>query len=602
MRRIQFSRNGVNVITGESGTGKTAILDIIDYCFLSSEHKISDSIINENVSWYGLELFIEGKEFCLARRAPTGNRVSSEYFFSQDSAEYGKPTANMAEADLRNLLEAIFGIDGRATVPYGGRAIKAGSKLSFRYFFLFNTVSQDIITNSEFFFDRQSEDRYREALPRIFDLALGIDDLENISAREKRDELLKEASRLRKKTEHIDSREKLFESETSNIARRAIEYGLMDGKQLSPTSTDIRQMVDDAYRDPGTGWVQRYNEVSSKIFAIGKRIRMLERFSQETASYKLALGGLEDSLKPMMAILSRSDEVVKTEVFDDLISGLKSDLNKIRDEISRKKPVDGQVGDLIKGLKIEKAQLSKQLEGVPPKPVALQSEREKWLFIGETKGRLDTFVEVPKALAVSGRSLVEVEAEAAAITVKDVDDERQNVIRAIEDVALELKNQIKPVLENYAEYVPIFNYKDKKLEMRKPRSALIEKLGSSSNHMFMHLFHFMALQEVAISRKSRFVPSLLILDQPSRPYYGDEEKISKIESLPKTDTGKITAAFQLMNNFIYHINSEYQTSFQMIVFEHVPVSIFEDMKNIHLVEKFRDGVALIPSGWVTETK
>lgn len=138
--------------------------------------------------------------------------------------------------------------------------------------------------------------------------------------------------------------------------------------------------------------------------------------------------------------------------------------------------------------------------------------------------------------------------------------------------------------------------------MRKPRSALIEKLGSSSNHMFMHLFHFMALQEVAISRKSRFVPSLLILDQPSRPYYGDEEKISKIESLPKTDTGKITAAFQLMNNFISHINSEYQTSFQMIVFEHVPVSIFEDMKNIHLVEKFRDGVALIPSGWVTATK
>lgn len=597
-RRIPFIRNGVNVITGESGTGKTAILDIVDYCFLSSEHKISDSIINENVSWYGLELFIDEKEFFLARHAPAGNRVSDNYFFSQNYSEYANPITNIAETDLRNLLETIFGIDGRATVPYGGRAIKAGSKLSFRYFFLFNTVSQDIITNSEVFFDRQNEDRYREALPRVFDLALGIDDLANISAREKREELLKEASRLRKKTEHIDSREKLFELETSNIARRAIEYGLMDGKQQNPTSTDIRRMVEDAYREPGTGWVQRYNEISSQIFSIGKRIRMLEQFSQETAGYKQSLVVLEDSLKPMMAILSRSEEVVKTEVFDDLISGLKADLGKIRDEISRKKPVDGQVIDIIKGLKIQKAELAKLLEGVPPKPVALQSEREKWLFIGETKGKLDTFVEVPRAVAMSGRSLAEVEAEAAAIVVRDVDDERQHVLRAIEDVALELKNQIKPVLENYAEYVPIFNYKEKKLEMRKPRSALIEKLGSSSNHMFMHLFHFMALQEVAISRKSRFVPSLLILDQPSRPYYGEEEKTSKKESLPKTDTGKITAAFGLLNNFISHINREYRTSFQMIVFEHVPVSIFEEMENVHLVEKFRDGVALIPSNWL----
>jgi myosin heavy subunit len=598
LRRLPFNRNGINVITGESGTGKTAILDIVDYCFLASSHKISDSVINENVSWYGLELFVNGQEFFLARRAPVGNRVSDEYFFSQKFAEYSNPFPNMAEDDLKNLLETIFGIDGRATVPYGGRAIKAGSKLSFRYFLLFNTVSQDIITNSEVFFDRQNEERYREALPRIFDLALGIDDLANISAREKKEELLKEAARLRKKTEHVNSREKLFESETNIIARRAIEFGLMDGKQENPTSFDIRQMVNEAYREPSTGWVQRYNEISSQMFSINKRIRMLEGFAQETLSYKQTLGNIEDSLKPMMAILSRTDEVVKTDAFDDLISGLKSDLTKVKEEISRKKPVDGQVGDLIKALKLQRGELSKQLEGVPPKPAALQSEREKWLFIGETKGKLDTFVEVPQALAQSGRSLEEVESEAALIAVRDVDEERQHVIRAIEDVALELKNQIKPVLENYAEYIPIFNYKQKKLEMRKPRSALVENVGSSSNHMFMHLLHFMALQEVAISRHSRFVPSFLILDQPSRPYYGEEEKTSKMESLPKTDTGKITAAFQLLNDFIAHINNEYHNSFQMIVFEHVPVSIFKDMENVHLVEKFRDGIALIPDSWI----
>jgi len=596
-RRIPFGRNGVYVITGGSGTGKTAILEIIDYCFLASKHKISDSVINENVSWYGLEMFVDGKEFFIARQAPNGNRVSDNYFFSQNKENYSRPEANIAESDLRTLIEAMFSIDGRTIMPYGGNAIKAGSKFSFRYFFLFNTLSQDIITSSTVFFDRQNEDRYREALPRIFDLAVGIDDLANIAAREKKEDLSKELSRIQKKSNHVSSSERLFETETRAIARRAIEYGLIDEKKESPTPADIRRMVENAYKLPDSGWTQRYNELSSQLFSLNKRIRMLEQFAQETSIYRQTLVGLEDSLKPISVILERDAEVLKTDVFDDLISGLKSDLLEVKREISSKKPVDGQVNDIIKNLKAQKVELVKQLESAPPKPSALASEREKWLFIGETKGKLDTFVEVPKALAVSGRTEQEIQREIDEIVVRDVEVERQNVIRAIEDVALDLKNQVKLVLENYAEYLPTFNYKEKKLEMRKPRSSLIENVGSSSNHMFMHLFHFLALHEVAISRRSKFVPSFLVLDQPSRPYYGEEEKTSKIESLPKTDAGKITAAFELLNNYISNINKNYDSSFQMIVFEHVPVSIFEKMKNIHLVEKFRDGVALIPESW-----
>lgn len=599
-RKIKFGRNGVYVITGGSGTGKTAILEIVDYCFLASKHKISDSVINENVSWYGLELFVNGKEFFLARRAPTNNHVSQDYFFSQNKENYGHPEANIAEDDLRTLLETMFGIDGRATVPYGGKSIKAGSKFSFRYFFLFNTLSQDIITNSTIFFDRQNEDRYREALPRIFDLALGIDDFDNISAREKKDDLLKELARVKKKANHVSSSERLFEAETKSIARQAIEYGLMDGKQENPTSVDIRRMVDSAYQLPDSGWTQRYNEISSKIFSLVKRIKMLEQFSQETTIYKQTLLGLEDSLKPITAILDRTDEIIKTEAFDDLISGLKFDLLEVKREISSKKPVDGQVNDIIKSLKSQKLELLKELESAPPKPSALKSEREKWLFIGEAKGKLDIYAESPKILEKSGRSEEDIQKEIEKIKVVDVEEQRGNIIKAIEEVALELKNKVKLVLENYADYVPSFNYKEKKLEMRKPRSSLIENVGSSSNHMFMHLFHFLALHEIAISQKSKFVPSFLILDQPSRPYYGEEEKTSKVESLPKTDTGKITAAFELLDSYVAGINERYKSSFQMIVFEHVPVSIFEKMNNVHLVEKFRDGVALIPESWTKE--
>ena len=58
-REIKFLPNKVNVITGDSNTGKTAILEIIDYCFFASKSKISESMINENIS------YILRKSYCL---------------------------------------------------------------------------------------------------------------------------------------------------------------------------------------------------------------------------------------------------------------------------------------------------------------------------------------------------------------------------------------------------------------------------------------------------------------------------------------------------------------------------------------------------------
>ena len=55
-RTLTFLPGKINVITGDSNTGKTAILAIIDYCLFSSTHDISESIINENVEWYGIKV------------------------------------------------------------------------------------------------------------------------------------------------------------------------------------------------------------------------------------------------------------------------------------------------------------------------------------------------------------------------------------------------------------------------------------------------------------------------------------------------------------------------------------------------------------------
>ncbi|MFM0741708.1 DUF3732 domain-containing protein [Paraburkholderia xenovorans] len=597
-RDIKFARNCVNVITGDSQTGKTALLGIIDYCFLAGDHNLPHSVINENTAWYGLKLYVNDKEMVIARRSPHESRVSSDYYFSSVGTLPDAPEPNAAEDDIRNILEAEFGIDERTVVQYGGRALRMGSKVSFRFLFLFNTISDEIILSTKTFFDKQADERYREALPRIFDLALGIDDVENIAAREKKEQLRKELAREERKAETMTARRGTFDREARAIAAKAAEFGLIDEEIKDITPEHLRDVIREASSPAIPKGFDKYSDLNAQVYAVDRRLRRLQQFTKEYKAYKDTLGKTDDSLRPLAVILARSPELVKSEVFDELISGLKVDLERVKDAIAPRRPVDGEITSMVKRLENEKAELKKQLEALPQKPQSFESVRDLYLFLGEARGKLTTYIEAePTEIANVASSESDLQSQFDAIQVRDVEEARDAVIDLIEEVAVELIGEVSASLENYANWQAVFNYREKRLQLRKPKSTLIENVGSSSNHMFLHLIQFLALHEVAINKKSKLVPSFLVLDQPSRPYYGEKDKGEARDK--HGDDAKISAAFGLLDSFIERMNSDYQSQFQMIVFEHVPTSLLEGMPRVHLVEEFRNGNALIPHRWIS---
>lgn len=111
---------------------------------------------------------------------------------------------------------------------------------------------------------------------------------------------------------------------------------------------------------------------------------------------------------------------------------------------------------------------------------------------------------------------------------------------------------------------------------------------------FHHLCLFLGLHELIIKQDSPFVPQFLILDQPSRPYYGEDTGLKKQKTWEEVNLGdkkKITIAMKLLNDFITYINKEFKRDFQIIILEHIPKSIWEEAKleNFHLVEEFKEG-------------
>lgn len=53
-RDVNFEVDGLNIITGRSSTGKSALSDIIEYCMGQSNFNVSDGVIQDKVSWFAV--------------------------------------------------------------------------------------------------------------------------------------------------------------------------------------------------------------------------------------------------------------------------------------------------------------------------------------------------------------------------------------------------------------------------------------------------------------------------------------------------------------------------------------------------------------------
>ncbi len=594
VRTIFFEPNKINIITGDSNTGKTAILDIIDYCLFASKHKISDSMINENIEWYGIQFSINEKCYTVARKAPSGNTVSRDYYFSSTGEiPENFPIINISDNDIKTALESDFGIDCDTKVSYGGKAVKANSKISIRYFLLFNTISQDIITHSEEFFDKQKDDRYREALPRIFDLAVGIDTTENIFNREKREEIDREIKKLKREQNRLISKQDAFYAQLASTVKTAKEFELIpNGLDIDDDVLNLKETIEKAEVQKGTGVFEKYDTISAEINLLKRKMNNLERFTKEYKIYKSNLKNVADSLKPIEFLANTYEDSIKTSIYSDIINSLQEDCAKIKRAIANKTPLDSNVADSIKIYEKRLNELEEKRALLPEYIKVFENEKMKYIFLGETKAKLDLYDREKTLTDDSENATInKLIADSSNLVVESVESRKEFFIKVLDETVQEYIGQTKLALENYGEYRSSFNYKEKKLQLRKPKTNFIENVGSSSNHMFLHLFLFLGLHELIIQQNGSHVPPFLIIDQFSRPYWGEGD--NKKEELNHTDISKVHAALTLLNSFMESMNKT-GNEFQMIIFEHINCELWKDMPYVHLVEEFRNDNALIP--------
>ena len=103
-RSVLFNDQSVNIITGASRTGKSALIPIIDYCLGSDKCTIPVDTIRSACWWFGVLFNMDGEQILLCRREPgdkatTGDMTNS--FGTRSPTQASRLTPPPSRSPLR---------------------------------------------------------------------------------------------------------------------------------------------------------------------------------------------------------------------------------------------------------------------------------------------------------------------------------------------------------------------------------------------------------------------------------------------------------------------------------------------------------------------
>ncbi|HFF9484567.1 MULTISPECIES: DUF3732 domain-containing protein [Serratia] len=589
-RTLEFLHNRVNVITGDSGKGKSSILFIIDYCLLASETTgISKTNIDSKVDWYGIKIAIDGKELVIARPSES-NGTTDQAYFSENGVIPTLPVLNVRIDNLKKVLSSAFGIDTELKVPYGGRFIQAGSKVSFRNFLAYSYQDQNTIVAPDHLYIRPTDGRYQEAIERTFRMTIGAENVDTALSRNRLLELERKKAVQTRKNESYAISAIIFSEEIDTLSREAYSLGVIE--RVPESHKDRLNVLYELIQTPTapSDYKHEVERIEREIFGLSAKNRQLKAFIDDKPTYTNALKETEDSLKPVNVFNSQVDKIFPSDLANEVIAKLQRELSDIKSSLRSRKsfPFLEEVKILHAENNNKIWELKEELSLLEKKQPIRYNPNDYYRYLGRLEANLAVYNQSNKQVArVVQDNLDDSIAELRGI----VEQNEEKSTLAKQGLNLLINKRLKKLpLKGYNDFSAFYYEKEKLIHLHSPDLTAIEKMpdvGSASNYLYLHISFFLAIHEIAKTRQVPWIPSFLILDQVSTPYFSSDGK-------PNDDILSLDKVLIELNQFV--IDMDKLGGFQIILLEHIDKEHWTtlELDRFHLVDReLRDDYGLI---------
>ena len=643
-RIIHFAPGKINIITGESGTGKSTLTWIIDYCLGSEKCSIPVGLISEVTGWFGVHLQLANTEMIVARRNPEGHQTTTDIYWSEGLTVVVPPTVekNARVDDLKNRFNQIshlpsldFSTDER--VGYGGRP-------SCRDMAAFNFQPQHIVANPYTFFFKADTTEHREKLQIIFPLVLGAIDSTTLAKQRALKDTEREYDKLRRELDLRLNAARAWEAEVESYYLQARALGLLPNSPVSQAGWTLDKYILELQKVPQTvrtmdlpdvqegtsetavreltGIINEEDRLGQELGTIRRRLGKLDQLSSSVGEYNVTLTGQEDRLQgvgwfeervrnthecPVCAAVHAdgNPRLAELQILAQEMKSLTASVHQAPAKLDQELAVLRQELRDREGAISKVRQKRKYLENVSNEQAAQrQRVRQIYLFVGRVEQALEN---VSASRNVDDlREKVKTLAQTIAELKRDLDPsaQRDRLKAAIDTVSAKIANyakllQLEHATENVRLNIPELTLQFSPLS---GRTDFLWEVGSGQNWVGYHVSGLLALHEHFISLHESPVPRFLVIDQPSQVYFpeawpsieqapGDESKVDG-----SSDIDGVRRIFSALSHFFDAVAGE----FQIIVTEHAGSITWNGIPHVHLVGNWRQGhdEFLIPPAWL----
>ncbi|MDO9593138.1 MAG: DUF3732 domain-containing protein [Erysipelotrichaceae bacterium] len=626
-RILPFHTNSVNIITGASKTGKSALIHIVNYCLGQKKSNIPDGVILESVSWFAVHLVKGEDELIIARLNPGSGRLSSENIYIErghnlDVPDYDTLKQNINREGLIELLNKFAGISEYAFEPKSGHTRTSGiAHIGKALIYCFQEQSE--VANQRLLFHRQGEQFLPQSIKDYMPFFLGVVDKEHLLNNEKV-RILKQD--LRKQESQIAERKRLkgsFFEKAHALITEGIYVGLLPASLQMPHSWievkaalrnavnsrieqdipeaqyteklnslfDMKKHMWDSYKTAaeeivalralksgGDGFTQESKEQRARLKSIGL-LPIDEKADYHTCP--LCSSILEHPTPDFKNIHTNLQNISKQ------LDGVTSDLSHIEKMITMAEAKQNEE-------KLELQSINAQIHAIQKMNQQIDDIRDSNAKRAFVQGRLGLYLE----------TIVDVEDETADNS--DIEMLRSRIMSLEElldiDALEERLNSVLSVLSDeitgMARRLNIEHSSHPiRLDLKKLTVVAdtesgplpLERMGSCENWVSLHLITHLVLHRW-FTRKNLPVPRFVFFDQPTQAYFPPEVTD---ETVRNSDMESVIQMFQLI------IDSVRDAGFQVIITEHADIqeSWYQEM----VINKWWDGTAkLVPLEWIED--
>lgn len=630
-RDVTFEIEGLNVITGRSSTGKSAISDIIEYCMGRSSFNVPEGVIRDKVAWFAVLFQFAKEQVLVAKPTPPGGGESCSTAMYRRGANVIIPqlhelNPNSDDEAIESLLSRLLGIpENRTEVALDNSRASYDANIKHTHYYLFQ--KQTLVANKDQLFYRQNEAFQPQAIKDTLPILLGVSTSEGYELEAKLRVAQRELKLSAKLLEQARNTIDVAQHKAIGLYSEAQAVGILSSPADQTNPADIIESLRAALNwkptsipDSDSG---RIGRLEREILDLRKerresqgRVDAARQFAKKAGGFESEAGEQRDRLASIKAFpknpstgewqwpFCEQNLAMESPLAGVLLKELKSLDEELEVVVGERPKLDAYLVELEKKVADLAASIADKETALAAAIAAdelLSQMGSRNNAAARVVGRISLFLEN----LVSNTELQKRETEHRRIQRRvdllekqvDADNSQDRLISILSNISAQMVRFIDGFEAEFRKVPARLDLSKLTVVFDRPeRAVLMSRTGGGENHLAYHLSALLALHWFA-AKNHRPIPQFLLIDQPTQVYFPSEKVYRAADgSVEKTEEDADLTAVRRLFAFLLNYTKKEVPGFQIIVTEHANLrdKWFQDAL---IEEPWSKPPSLVPEDW-----